>query len=170
MPGSVPDGPVNSPGRFVTSRPFSLPTSEQEMVSRIWYNLWKTQQWPYRELHEGDTLYFFDTTEQAIVWKSRVCTTDRFEYESKEAVRQRIQELRFQNALGLADLANTYFDAASEYGYFLAFRRRTLSRIVGLNRTTSRTVFYFGQTFTRCSTWNSLGLTRSAWSSSWGQH
>lgn len=109
---------------FVTSRPFPLPTDAAGMADKLWFNMWERRLWPYKELEEGDTLYWYDTTEQAIVWRSRVTQVERFEYASKEEVRK-----RFQVAFGENNLNDPYFDAASNQGYCIAYKVDSLVRL-----------------------------------------
>ena len=54
-------------GEFVTSRGFVLPTSGDELAGWVWFNMWQRRLWPFRELGLGDTLYWYDSTVQAIV-------------------------------------------------------------------------------------------------------
>lgn len=109
---------------FVTSRNFALPNDPVEMAKRLWFNMWQRRLWPYQELQEGNTLYWYDTTEQAIVWRSQIRTVERFEYANKHEVRQ-----QFQDHFGLANLDDPYFDAAPEHGYCLAYKIDSLGRL-----------------------------------------
>jgi hypothetical protein len=102
---------------FVTSRPFALPTDAAEMAGRSWFHLWERRLWPYTELQEGDTLYWYDTTRKAIVWQSRVAKVERFGFANKEEVRRRLQDF-----FHLPDLKDPYFDQASDRGYCLAYK------------------------------------------------
>jgi len=111
-------------GEFVTSRGFALPISEDEMAQQLWFNMWQRRLWPYQELQQGNTLYWYDTTEQSIVWKSRVTTVEKFEYQNKEAVRNRFQEI-----FDIANLADPYFAAATDHGYCVAFKVDQLHRL-----------------------------------------
>jgi hypothetical protein len=87
------------------------------MAASPWFNLWQRRLWPYRELQPGDTLYWYDATEHAVVWESRVSRVERFEYNSKEAVRQRLREV-FNDP----GLSHPYLDKAADHGYCVAFR------------------------------------------------
>jgi hypothetical protein len=109
---------------FITSRGFALPTDAGEMTENLWFNLWQRRLWPYKELDEGDTLYWYDTKEQAIVWRSRVAQVERFEYANKDEVRE-----RFQVSFGLADFNDPYFDKAKNQGYCIAYKVDSLVRL-----------------------------------------
>jgi hypothetical protein len=109
---------------FITSRGFALPTDSGEMGEKLWFNMWQRRLWPYKELDEGDTLYWFDTKEQAIVWRSRVAQVERFEYANKDEVKE-----RFKFSFGLVDLNDTYFDKAKDQGYCLAYKVDSLVRL-----------------------------------------
>jgi hypothetical protein len=109
---------------FVTSRGFALPTNPVEMANNLWFNMWQRRLWPYKELDEGDTLYWYDTKDQAIVWRSRVHKVERFEYANKDDVKR-----RFQAAFGVADLNDPYFDKAKDRGFCLAYKVDSLVRL-----------------------------------------
>ena len=55
---------------FVTKRRSALPTDAGAMADKPWFNMWQHQLWPYNDLEEGVTLYWYDNAEQAIVWQS----------------------------------------------------------------------------------------------------
>ena len=109
---------------FVTSRGFALPTDAGEMADKLWFNMWLYRLWPYKELHEGDTLYWYDSTEQAIVWRSRVAQVERFEYANKTEV-----HTRFETVFGVTGLSEPYFDKAKDKGYCLAYKLDSLVRL-----------------------------------------
>lgn len=109
---------------FVTSRGFTLPTDAGEMADKLWFNMWQRRLWPYQELQEGGTLYWYDTTEQAIVWTSRVAKVERFEFANKDDVKK-----EFQVVFDVTDLHDAYFDAATDHGYCLAYKVDSLSRL-----------------------------------------
>lgn len=94
------------------------------MAEKLWFNMWRPRLWPYQELQKGDTLYWFDTTEQAIVWKSRVGQIERFEFANKDEVRK-----HFQAAFGVSDLNDPYLDKAKDQGYCLAYKVDSLVRL-----------------------------------------
>ena len=114
--------PANS--GFITSRGFALPTDAGVMGENLWFNLWQRRRWPHKELDAGDTLYWYDTKEQAIVWRSRVAQVERFEYANKDEVRK-----RFQVSFGLEDLNDPYFDKARDQGYCLAYKVDSVVRL-----------------------------------------
>jgi 5-methylcytosine-specific restriction enzyme A len=109
---------------FITSRGFPLPVDPDEMAENLWFNMWQRRLWPYKELEDGDTLYWYDTNDQAIVWRSRVIQVERFEYTSKDQVRK-----QFQTAFGIKDLDDPYFDKAKDEGYCLAYKVDSLVRV-----------------------------------------
>ena len=79
--------------------------------------MWQRRLWPYRELKIGDTVYWYDSTAQAIVWKTTVSDVVRFEYENKEQVRQRFHE-RFEDD----PIDDPYYVEASDHGYCLVYK------------------------------------------------
>ncbi|RLI51490.1 MAG: hypothetical protein DRP09_19215 [Candidatus Thorarchaeota archaeon] len=109
---------------YVTSRGFTLPESADEFASRFWFNLWRINLWPYRELVIGDILYWYESPSRCIVWKSRVIDVDRFFYDSKEIVQDRLKA-RF----GDLDTDQPYFVKSPEQGYCLAWKVIPLQRV-----------------------------------------
>lgn len=109
---------------FITSRGFSLPKNQQDMRNNLWFNMWQRRIWPYTELGEGDTLYWYDTVEKAIVWRSRVAKVDRFEYASKDEVTK-----RFKRRFDVDGLNDPYFVKAKNHGYCLAYQVDSLVRL-----------------------------------------
>ncbi len=110
--------------RYITSRRFTLPESPDEFATFFWFNLWRRRLWPYRELLPGDILYWYESSKQHIVWKSRVVEVDRFPYESREEVRVRLED-RF----GEFDTTQPYFVNSPEQGYCLAWRALPIERL-----------------------------------------
>src|SRR4051812_15889812 len=98
---------TDRPGRFVTSRGYTLPTTPDGMAASPWFNLWQRRLWPYRELQPGDTLFWYDATAQAVVWASRVSRVERFEYGSKDDVRERLRAV-----FGDQSFSDPYLDRA----------------------------------------------------------
>jgi hypothetical protein len=109
---------------FITSRGFSLPTNQKGMRTNLWFNMWQRRIWPYKELGEGDTLYWYDTVEKAIVWRSRVAKVDRFEYANKDEVTK-----RFKRRFGVNEPNDPYFVKAKDQGYCLAYQVDSLVRL-----------------------------------------
>jgi hypothetical protein len=109
---------------YITSRGFVLPESAEEFADRFWFNLWRIRLWPYREVVVGDLLYWYESPSKSIVWKSRVTELERFHYDNKDAVRERLVS-RF----GDFDTTQPYFVEAPEQGYCLAWRAKPLQRV-----------------------------------------
>lgn len=116
-------GGVSDEG-FVTSRGFALPTDATKMAGFPWFNMWQRRLWPYQELHDGETLYWYDTTLQAIVWKSRVQIAERFEYANKDEAREKLQTF-----FDMTELNDAYFETASDQGYCIAYKIGSLVRL-----------------------------------------
>lgn len=119
---SQPDRPGSN--EFVTSRGFLLPEDGDEFGERYWFNMWKPRLWPYNELQVGDTLFWYDSKLQEIVWRTTVTKVDRFDYENKEVARQRLID-EFE-----ADpIDDPYFLKAADRGYCLAFKVKPFERL-----------------------------------------
>lgn len=104
---------------YITSRGFELPTDQTEMENFDWYNMWSNKNFPYYELLVGDTLYWFDTTAQKLVWKTQVVKIDRFPYADKQEVFN-----RFPNSLG-----SKYHESRPDSGYFVGYKVKVLEKI-----------------------------------------
>lgn len=104
---------------YITSRGFELPTDQTEMENFDWFNMWSNRNFPYYELLVGDTLYWFDTTAQKLVWKTEVVKVDRFPYSDKQQIFD-----RYPNSLGLK-----YYDSRPDSGYFVGYKVKVLERI-----------------------------------------
>lgn len=104
---------------YITSRGFDLPNDQIEMESFDWFNMWKNKNFPYTELLVGDTLYWFDTKAQRLVWKTVVEQVDRYPYADKNVIFQ-----TFENSLG-----KEYFDSRPDSGYFLGYKIKVLDKI-----------------------------------------
>jgi len=99
---------------YIVSRPFSLPTSPDELAGRLWFNLWRNKLWPYERLVPGDTLYWYETKKAQIVWQSEVSSVNRFRYENKRVVQERLR-------LDDTEMVQPYVVSAHESGYCLAW-------------------------------------------------
>ena len=111
-------------GKFITSRGFPLPPTPQEMEARAWFNLWQNRQWPYREVKEGDTLYWFGTAERAVMWESRIGRLLTFSYQTPDDARQRLRAFFGQPAL-----TDPYLDAAAGRGHGMAYTVERVRRV-----------------------------------------
>jgi len=103
---------------YITSRGFELPTDQTEMENFDWFNLWSNRNFPYYELLVGDTLYWFDTTAQKLVWKTEVVKVDRFPYYDKQQIFD-----RYPNSLGLK-----YYDSRPDNGYFVGYKVKVIEK------------------------------------------
>lgn len=104
---------------YITSRGFELPTDQAEMENFDWFNMWSNRNFPYYEVLVGDTLYWFDTTAQKLVWKTEVVKVDRFPYSDKQQIFD-----RYPNSLGLK-----YYDSRPDSGYFVGYKVKVIEKI-----------------------------------------
>jgi len=109
---------------YITSRGFKLPKSAEEMTNRFWFNMWRLKLWPYQELVVGDILYWYESPDKCIVWKTRVSDVDRFQYGNKDAAGRRLKE-RFSDF----DREQPYYLEAPTKGFCLAWKVRPLQRV-----------------------------------------
>jgi hypothetical protein len=107
---------------FITSRNFALPTNAKDLSAGVWHNMWGKKQWPYRELQEGMTLYWYEPPSGYVVWRSRVDGVERFVYESKDDVKKKLN-------LSPKQTAESYFTEAAPSGYCLSYKVQALQRL-----------------------------------------
>src|SRR5262245_24972922 len=96
---------------YIVSRKHILPSTAQEFESAFHFNLWIKQNWPYKNLVIGDILYWYETSSQGIVWKTRTVKVERFTYQSKADLHE-ILRSRFDDF----DEHQSYFVEAPEHG------------------------------------------------------
>lgn len=111
--------------RYVTSRGYDLPSDAEAMRGTPFFHMWTKRYWPYVELNPGDSLYWYESLGQQLVWKSSVVDVDRFEYATKTEVAKRLAAFFGQGV----DHAEPYFDRAPARGYCLTYRVEPDSRI-----------------------------------------
>lgn len=104
---------------YITSRGFDLPTDPDKMESSDWFNMWERKNFPYNELLIGDTLYWFDTNAQRLIWKTKVVLVDRYPYNDKKQIFD-----RYKNSLG-----RQYYDSRPDSGYFIGYNVKVVERI-----------------------------------------
>jgi hypothetical protein len=100
----------------ITSRGYTLPINGDELTGRLFFNLWQIRLWPCRELVAGDTLYFYESTSQRLVWKTKVADVLRFTYSDKTTAAQQLTAWSDD-----FNPAEDYFKNARASGYCLAF-------------------------------------------------
>jgi hypothetical protein len=109
---------------YITSRHRKLPIAGKELADDVWFNLWKSRLWPYEQLMVGDVLYWYETKSQALVWKSTVVKIERFAYEKKSEVIEKLQKL------SRAIVSNDYyFREGAESGFCFAYKVSPLQRL-----------------------------------------
>jgi len=109
---------------YITSRGFRLPQTKEELESRVWFSLWKTEQWPYRELIQGDRLYWYESPTKRVVWESSIKDLDRLQYADKQDLADRLRS-RF----GDFDENEPYFREAPDEGYCIAYRVAAIKKL-----------------------------------------
>ncbi len=85
-----PIRPSEANTTFITSRGYSIPEDWAEFQQAFWFNMWQKRMWPYNEVGVGNTLYWYDSQSQRVVWKSEISELDRFEYATKQELRDRL--------------------------------------------------------------------------------
>lgn len=76
---------------YVTSRS-RLPDAAEDM-DYLWFNVWQTRLWPYRELQPGDDLWWYESSSGRLRWHSRVARVEAFPYSGLDDALDRLDEL-----------------------------------------------------------------------------
>jgi hypothetical protein len=109
---------------FLTSRAFELPRTREDWRGEFHFNLWRTRQWPYRELQEGARLFWYETPLKRLSWETRVARVGRFEYrELDEAV-----EI-ITRSFGSFDEQQAYMQDKPSAGYGLVYASEPIRRV-----------------------------------------
>lgn len=138
---------------YITSRRFELPQTAAEMRTWLWFSMWRTKQWPYRDLDEGDILFWYESPSQRIVWKSRVLRVEQFCYRSKAFAAQQIT-----NSFGDPNVDQPYFVEAPEEGYCVVWNVEPLGERLNIAKPTGFRMPMLG--------WQRLGVAGAeAWTS-----
>ncbi|WP_218838059.1 HNH endonuclease [Candidatus Methanoperedens nitratireducens] len=101
-----------------------MPPSAAEMADGPWFNMWRKQYWPINELNIDAVLYWYESAEKSIVWRTIVEDVDRFSYDSKEEAKRKIKK-RF----GEIDDKQSYYTEAPSQGFCLVFKVKSLQRL-----------------------------------------
>jgi len=111
----------------MTSRSVDLPNSLEDWASNFHFNLWATEQWPYRELEEGTGVLWYEGRQKLLTWETRVIQLDRFKYSSLDEVGNRLLE-RF----GSFNATQPYMKGKANRGVCIADRSEPI-RFHGLS-------------------------------------
>jgi hypothetical protein len=109
---------------FITSRGYAIPEDWEKFRQAFWFNMWQKRMWAYKEVSEGDVLYWYDSKSQRIVWKSKITKLDRFEYSTKQELRDRLIKNFDEDPVN-----DPYYAEKSESGYCIAFKVDPLEKI-----------------------------------------
>lgn len=104
---------------FITSRGFKLPENKHEIEESDWFNMWMRKEFPYSELFPGDILYWFDTTKQKLVWRTKVVKVERYPYKKKQKIFD-----QYSNSFG-----SKYYDSRPDSGYFIGYKVKVLNSL-----------------------------------------
>jgi hypothetical protein len=110
--------------KYITSRGFILPISAEEMVDALWFNMWRSKQWPYNDLKVGDWLYWYESPSKSIVWRTAVVEVSKFVYQDKKVV-----ECNLEERFGEFNKSQAYFLQAPPEGYCLAYKVLPTERV-----------------------------------------
>jgi hypothetical protein len=109
---------------YIISRGFVLPSTAHEFELAFYFNLWNKQNWPYKKLRTEDILYWYETPSKRIVWKTRTVKVEKFAYQSKAYLCERLR-----SHFGDFDEHQLYIVNAPEHGYCLAYESQPLQRL-----------------------------------------
>lgn len=109
---------------YMVSRSFVLPETKAAMVARSWYVLWQRPVGLYRELTVGDTLYWYETPSQTVVWQTQVVRVERRQYSSKTEITGWLRR-----EFPPFDETERYFQIGPSAGYCMAWQAKPLERL-----------------------------------------
>jgi hypothetical protein len=107
---------------FITSKRFVLPDTPEGLTNGLWFNMWARKFWPYNELEPGAVLFWYETPNRCIVWRSKVVDVIRFPYGRKKEVEDKLQ-------MTVVQVAHPYFVDAPDLGFCLSYKVKALERI-----------------------------------------
>jgi hypothetical protein len=103
---------------FITSRK-KLTTDSDEMEKEYRFHMWATKRFPYSNLLPGDILYWFDSTEQKIVWKTNVTVVNREHYFDKQIIFN-----RYPNSV-----SSDFKESRSDDGFFIGYKVKVIEKL-----------------------------------------
>ena len=109
---------------FITSRGYTIPDDWDEFQQTFWFNMWQKRMFAYSEVSEGDVLFWYDSQSQSIVWKSKITKLDKFEYSTKQHMRERIIQIFDEDPA-----SDPYFVDKADSGYCIAFKITPLQKL-----------------------------------------
>jgi hypothetical protein len=105
---------------WVTSRGLDvLPHDRDAMQTSVWFNMWTRRFRPYRELRDGDVVFFYDPPSRRVIWRTVATKVHRTEYTSKAAAARWLAG-SFGGPVG-SFTSSPYFQQAPPAGYLLAW-------------------------------------------------
>lgn len=109
---------------YITSRAYSLPNSLKQMNESVWFNMWRRKFWPYKDVFEGDVLYWYESKAKRLVWETRIDRLEKFRYPDK-----RLAARTIENKVGPVDRDAPYYVKAPDKGFCIAFKVSPIRRI-----------------------------------------
>lgn len=109
---------------FITSRGYTIPDDWEEFQQTFWFNMWQKRMFAYSEVSEGDVLFWYDSQSQSIVWKSKITKLDKFEYSTKQQMRERVIQIFDEDPA-----SDPYFVDKADSGYCIAFKITPLQKL-----------------------------------------
>ncbi|HXU36882.1 MAG TPA: hypothetical protein VN937_11015 [Blastocatellia bacterium] len=107
---------------LITSRSFVLPQLSDAMRTYVWFNMWTRKLWPYNELDPGETLLWYESPNQRIVWSTNVTDVTRFPYSRREEVADKLK-------LSAVDARQPYLVDAPASGFCLSYKVDPIERL-----------------------------------------
>ncbi len=111
--------------KYITSRWFPLGDDARRFENEPRFNLWQRKLWPYEDLITGDEVYWYETTDKAITWRTRIFEIHRFEYMNKRTAKRKLKAI-FRN-LNVSE--SSYFVDSPDQGYCLAFKVKVIKKL-----------------------------------------
>ena len=97
------------------------------METHYRYNLWSKKFFPYDVLAKGDIVFWYESSDKCIEWKTVVETVERFEFRNSVDVERELTK-RF-GYFKSENYSHDYFKGKNRDGYCLAYKVKTIQKV-----------------------------------------
>ena len=112
---------------YIASRKILLPSAGETMETHYRYNLWSRKSFPYDVLAKGDIVFWYESSDKCIEWKTVVETVERFEVQNEADVKRELTK-RF-GYFKSEDYSKDYFGGKNKHGFCLAYKVKTIQKL-----------------------------------------
>ncbi len=112
---------------YIASRKILLPSAGETMDTHYRYNLWSKKFFPYDVLAKGGIVFWYESSDKCIEWKTVVETVERFEFRNSVDVERELTK-RF-GYFKSEDYSQDYFKGKNKDGFCLAYKVKTVQKL-----------------------------------------